>query len=324
MQKNSINYGIISTASIVPRFVNGIKESCNGNVIAISSRSLEKAEAMGRELEIPEFYDDYQVLIKDPRIDCIYIPLVNNLHYPFAFEALTNDKNVILEKPFVLHEKDGLELKRIAYERNLFITEAVKTPFLPVFQDVKELIDSKELGNIHIMSFRQSYSGNNYSQGWNRIKESGGGALYGNEAYFLTMAEYHAGKIKSYSALATFRDEYAESQFTASLLLQNGVLATCTVSSETLLNNGLTIYLDKGRIEIPDYWKASAAYVYEGNELIRKIEYPCRYEMKYEIKHFNDCMLNNMNESPVIPLDDSIRHIRICEDLYEQWSGKHD
>jgi len=38
-----IKYGILSTASIVERFVNGINESHDGVVEAIASRSLDKA-----------------------------------------------------------------------------------------------------------------------------------------------------------------------------------------------------------------------------------------------------------------------------------------
>ena len=322
MNKTTVNYGIISTASIVPRFVNGIRESGNGNVIALSSRSIDKARALSQQLNIPEYYDDYHILLNDERIDCIYVPLVNSLHYPFAKEALLHGKNVVMEKPFVLHKEEGIELKQLARERNLFITEAVKTPFLPVFKDVKRIIESKEYGNVHMMLFRQSYVGSNYTKGWNTLKACGGGALYGNEAYFLTMTEYLCGRITDYRGLASYRDSDSESQCTVSVLTENNVLAISTVSSEVLLNNGLFIYLDNARIEIPDYWKGKKAYLYQGNELIQEYNYPCKYEMQYEIRHFNEFMLNGLLESPVIPLDDSIRHIEICEDLYSEWTKK--
>ena len=117
MNKTTVNYGIISTASIVPRFVNGIRESGNGNIIALSSRSLDKAKVLSEQLGISEYYDDYHILLNDERIDCVYVPLVNSLHYPFAKEALLHGKNVVMEKPFVLHKEEGIELKQIAWER---------------------------------------------------------------------------------------------------------------------------------------------------------------------------------------------------------------
>lgn len=47
-----IKYGILSTASIVDRFVKGIRESHSGEVMAIASRSLDKAMIYARKLNI--------------------------------------------------------------------------------------------------------------------------------------------------------------------------------------------------------------------------------------------------------------------------------
>lgn len=47
-----IKYGILSTASIIERFVNGINESHDGVVEAIASRSLDKAMIQAGRLNI--------------------------------------------------------------------------------------------------------------------------------------------------------------------------------------------------------------------------------------------------------------------------------
>lgn len=49
-------YGIVSTASIVPRFVEGLRLA-GDEVIAIASRDLSKASAMAQKLGIPNAYD---------------------------------------------------------------------------------------------------------------------------------------------------------------------------------------------------------------------------------------------------------------------------
>ena len=51
-----IRYGILSTASIVDRFVAGIRESGDGYVQAIASRSLEKAKIAAERLNIDNYY----------------------------------------------------------------------------------------------------------------------------------------------------------------------------------------------------------------------------------------------------------------------------
>ena len=39
-----LRYGILSTSSIAPRFIAGVRESSKGQIVALSSRSLEKAK----------------------------------------------------------------------------------------------------------------------------------------------------------------------------------------------------------------------------------------------------------------------------------------
>ena len=40
----NLNYGILSTSSIAPRFIAAVREMNAGNIVALSSRTKEKAE----------------------------------------------------------------------------------------------------------------------------------------------------------------------------------------------------------------------------------------------------------------------------------------
>lgn len=319
MTVSKLNYGIISTASIAPRFVGAMKKCPTAAVLAVSSRSLEKARSFAAEHDIPLFHDDYHEILDNPDIDAVYIPLINSLHYPFAREALSAGKHVIMEKPFVMNRWQGEELKRLAKERNLFITEAVKTIFLPVHQEIKKIIDSRELGELHFMEFRQSYTSGEYVDGWNKERASGGGVLYGNEAYFFTMAEYYGGEIQSCSGEASYGRHDVEDQMSLALRLSNNSIAVNNVSTNVLFSNGLTMHLSKGKIEVPDYWKARTAQIYQDGRLLRTIEHPCEYELMYELLHYNECILKGLNESPVTPLEKSIKYISLCEQLLTVW-----
>ena len=107
---NTVRYGILSTASIVPRFVKGMELCGNGTVDAIASRDIHKAETAAQELGIKKAYGDYHELLDDPDIDAVYIPVINSLHYTYAKDALNKGKHVIVEKPFVLHASEAEEL----------------------------------------------------------------------------------------------------------------------------------------------------------------------------------------------------------------------
>ena len=64
---------------------------------------------------------------------------------------------MLVEKPFVLYPEQGEQLKELAAEKGLFLTEAIKAPFLPVLKEVKSIIDSGRFGPLYLMTFRQSY-----------------------------------------------------------------------------------------------------------------------------------------------------------------------
>lgn len=313
-----IRFGILSAASIVPRFVRGLEQSGAGTVTAIASRTVEKARQAAAELGIERFYGSYEDLLADSEIEAVYIPLINSLHFPYARKALLAGKHVVMEKPFVLHSEEAEELAVLAAGKNLFITEAVKTPFLPVYAELKRILDEKKYGNIQFMEFKQSYTSGPYVTGWNKKKETGGGVLYGNEAYFFHMAEFLAGKFVSVTGSATFGQE-VEDQCSLCGVTENNVLATLAVSTKTLFRNGLVIYLDDARIEIPDYWKASEVSVYQGNELKEHLSFPCQYEFRYELAHYCQCIHEGKTGSPVTPVSNSARYIEWCEKLYRSW-----
>ncbi|MBR0385342.1 MAG: Gfo/Idh/MocA family oxidoreductase [Erysipelotrichaceae bacterium] len=321
MNKEIIRYGIISTASIAPRFARAMERTDNGRVMAVSSRSLDKAKAFAEEHDIPQFYDDYHKILEDPDIDAVYLPLVNSLHYPFARDALEAGKHVLVEKPFVLYPEQGEQLKELAAEKGLFLTEAIKAPFLPVLKEVKSIIDSGRFGPLYLMTFRQSYVRGRYNSGWNKQKKYGGGVLYGNEAYFMSIAEMMGGKFRHITGSPTYTVHDVEDQCALTAVMENNVLATSTVSTNVLLKNGLTLYLENARIEIPDYWKSREAFIYQNDELMETISIPCDYEMVYELQHYNECIQKGLLSSPVVTLESSIRYIELCRQLYDSWES---
>ena len=315
MIDGKVNYGVVSTAGIAPRFISASRCTDNSIFTAVASRDIEKARIFAAENGIEKYYGTYQELYDDPEIDAVYVPTVNLTHYQCAKDALAAGKHVIVEKPMVMYKWQAEELFALAREKNLFITEAIKVLFLPVIKEIKEIIDSGLYGRIRFMEFKQSYVESRYNGGWMKEKSMGGGLIYGNEAYFLSVCDYLCGGVKDYRTLVTYGDSSVENQVCVSMILNGNILATSCVSSEILFDNGLKIYLEKGRIEIPDYWKARKAYIYVKGELVRTLEYPVEFEMQYELQHFSECIIKGRTQSDVTTPELSLRNIEICEEL---------
>ena len=110
-------YGILSTASIVPRFINALRESGRGEVVAIASRSEEKAAEKAKEWNIPKSYGSYEALLADPEVEVVYVAMINSEHYTYTLKALEAGKHVICEKPFTLNHEHARHLFQVAREK---------------------------------------------------------------------------------------------------------------------------------------------------------------------------------------------------------------
>lgn len=115
-----VKYGIVSTAQVVPRFIDGVRLTDNGEVAAVSSRTLEAAQAFAMKHNIPKAYGSHAELYADPELDVIYIATYNKGHFPEAKQALLAGKNVLLEKPFTLTLAEAEELFELAREKIYF------------------------------------------------------------------------------------------------------------------------------------------------------------------------------------------------------------
>jgi predicted dehydrogenase len=82
-----LRWGILSTAKIGGRVIPAIHESSNGEVLAVGSRDLERAQRFAAEMNIPRTYGSYEALIADPDIDAVYNPLRRRGQGGFVREA---------------------------------------------------------------------------------------------------------------------------------------------------------------------------------------------------------------------------------------------
>lgn len=313
-----VRIGILSTASIVGRFVAASREVEGAQVTAIASRDFSRARACADELGINRAYDSYEELLRDPEVDAVYIPLVNSLHYPLAMAALDAGKHVLVEKPMCLRPEEAERIFATARERGLFATETVKNPFLPVNQQVRNILRSGTLGRIRTMDFTQSYAASAYTSGWNRELAMGGGCWIANEAYFLYLAEFLGGRIETWSGLASFGESDVEEQCTALVRMEGDILASCRISSHVEMENRLVIWCDKGSVTIPEYWKARTATVRFADGREERIEHPCAHEMRYELEHYCSCIEQGLVESPVTSAERTVRYLEITSAIREQ------
>ena len=293
-----IRFGILSTSSIAPRFIAGVRAAEAGEILALSSRTQEKAEEKARLWHIPRAYGSHEALLADPEVDAVYISTVNALHYPWAKAALEAGKHVICEKPCTTQPEHTRALFRLAREKGLFFMEAEKMLFLPTLLEVRRRIEAGDLGEIHMVQLSHSFPGS--YNGWMFDKEAGGGPLLSSGIYAVQLLLWLFGPIEEISGKASRLDSGVEWQYILTGRTESGILFSIHNSTRGVLDNAARICGSQGWVEIPEYWKARKATFHISGKDPETVEHPCQHELSYEAAHIRDCLEQGLLTSPVV------------------------
>ena len=267
-----LHYGILSTSSIAPRFIAAVREANAGQILALSSRTLEKAKEKAAQWDIPTAYGSHRELLEDERINIVYISTVNTQHYPWAKAALEAGKHVICEKPCTTREAQTRELYALAREKGLFFMEAEKMLFLPALLEVRRRILAGDLGEVTMADLSHSFPA--AYNGWMFDKEAGGGPLLSSGIYAVQLLLWLFGPVADIRGTGSFLDSGVEWQYILTGRTESGVIFSAKNSTKAVLDNTARIFGSKGYVEIPEYWKARKVIFHiEGKE--EYLVFPC-------------------------------------------------
>ena len=308
-----LRYGILSTSSIAPRFIAAVRACSKGEIVAVSSRSLSKAQEKAAQWEIPTAYGSHEQLLQDEKVNIVYISNVNAQHYPWAKAALLAGKHVICEKPCTTTSAQTAELYDLAKEKGLFFMEAQKMLFLPAVLEAKKRL--ADLGKVTMMELSHSFPGS--YNGWMFDKEAGGGPLLSSGIYAVQLIHWLFGAITQISGTASM-EKGVEWQYILTGITETGVLFSAKNSTRAVLDNTCRIFGERGYLELPNYWKAQKVIFHiDGEE--ETLEFPCLYELSYEAEHIADCLNKGLTNSPVITKELSLSGIEAIEKVKQQW-----
>ncbi len=114
-------------------------------------------------------------MIDDPEVELVDIASRSPEHVEHALAALAAGKDVFLEKPIALTYPQALQLKTAAESSEAQIYFRHNRRFEPAFQEIRKIIASGILGQVHAIKLRRgSFQRRN---DWQAIIDCGGGQL---------------------------------------------------------------------------------------------------------------------------------------------------
>src|SRR5437763_6034145 len=146
----TLNWGIIGAGSIAKTFAKGVAKSRTGKVVAIGSRTLEKARAFGEELGIERRYGSYEEVLGDGGVQAVYIATPHPEHAPWAIRSAEAGKHILCDKPIGLNSGEAMAIVEAARQNDVFLMEAFMYRCHPQTHKLVELLRQNAIGKVEV------------------------------------------------------------------------------------------------------------------------------------------------------------------------------
>jgi len=246
--------GLLSTARINHKLVVGARLVDDVDVVAVGSRSRERAAAHAQDLDLPgaRAHGSYEEVLADPDVDAVYIALPNADHVPWSIRALEAGKHVLCEKPLTSRLADASHAFDVAERAGLVLTEAFMWRHHPQTARMAELIEAGTIGEVRAV--RAAFSFPLHAPGDLRLSaELDGGALMDVGCYCVSGARRILGEPDLVGATQVLADG-VDVRFAAWMRFAGDRTATFDCGFDLADRDELEVIGSQGALFLDDPW----------------------------------------------------------------------
>ena len=319
MTKNT-RIGIIGCGWIAEKRAITLQGMEKVEAYAIASRDLNKAETFAQKWNFTRAYGSYEEMLDDELVDLVYIATPHSHHYAHTRLSLLKGKPVLCEKAFTANAKETEELLQLAKEKNLFLTEAIWTRYMPLSQTICELVDNGAIGRPQLLTANLCYP--NYHKERMHKPELAGGALLDLGVYTLNFAAMVFGTdiIRTTSACIK-TDTGVDAQNSITLEYADGKMAILCSSQMAKSDRQGIISGDKGFMIVDNINNPQKVSVYDSDYQLTAV-YNCPPQItgyEYQVYASIEALENGWLESPFMPHQETLRIMRQMDELRKEW-----
>ncbi len=321
---NPLRWGILAPGRISRQFCQGVQKLPDAEVVAVGSRSQERADTFGTEFNIPARYGTYEALVADPNVDAVYIASPHPQHREHCLLAINASKAVLCEKPFTVNAKEAEEVIQAARAAGVFLMEAMKTRFFPAMYKVRELLAEGAIGEPRLLQADFGFRTGFNPEGRLFAPELAGGALLDVGVYCVSLASMvFGGEPERVTGMATLGETSVDEQSAMVLGYSGGQLAILSTAIRTSTMNEATIFGTEGWLRLPkSAWGPRAYILSRDNGQVTEV--PTEGNgFDYEADEVHRCLRAGRLESDIMPLDETLSIMRTLDKIRAGWGLKY-
>lgn len=315
-----IRVGILGCGNIAPSMamaLHGIRE--NIVLYACAARDINKSRRFSLMYGAEKAYGSYDEMLRDPKVDLVYIATPHSEHYKHMMMCLDNNKPILCEKTFTTDAKQAEDIIKLSKDKKLFVAEAIPMLYQPIIKNMVNKIRNGSIGNVLSLNANLVFQLLDVPRLIN--PELGGGALLELGVYPLSLAKMIMGKeSKSIIALYDTNEDGVDIFDTIVIDYGEQKKAILQAGINGVGNSKALIIGTKGFMEIDDILRPLIIKIYDEKKvLIETIKAPqCDNYMEYEVIAAAYAIANKLDEVDECCRRDIIERMQIIDEIKNQ------
>jgi predicted dehydrogenase len=308
-----VRWGILSTARINAAMIPPLRESPESELVAVASRTQERAEEYAREHGIPHAYGSYDALLAAPDVEAVYISLPNGPHVEWSIRALEAGKHVLCEKPLARFPADVESAFAAAERAGRLLMEAFMWRHHPQTRRLAELVREGAIGELRLVRATFSFL---LRPGDVRLDPLlAGGSLMDVGCYCVSGSRLLAGEPVEAVARQVLGPSGVDMRLAGTLVFPGDVLAQLDCAFDLPERQGLEVVGSEGELRVATPWGIGEP----GITLVRGRDAE-RFEVepadRYRLQADNFSRAVRGLEEPLLGRADALGQARAIDALY--------
>lgn len=287
---------------------------------AVASRDLSRAEEFAKEWGFEKAYGSYEELAADPEVELVYVASPHSHHYEHAKLCLEHGKHVLVEKAFTVNATQAEDLMKLAREKQVLLTEAIWTRYMPSRKMIHDLLESGIIGKVSSLTANLGYPLMDVP----RLvqPELAGGALLDLGVYSITMALmlFHE-EITDVVSAAVFSPEGVDWMNSITLTFADGKMAVLNSNMTARTDCRAIVNGDEGYMEITEINNPEEIRVFDRDGKLREcFQVPEQINgYEYEVLACIRAIGEGKMECEEMPHSETLRVMRLMDQIRGQW-----
>jgi xylose dehydrogenase (NAD/NADP) len=260
----TLRLGLLSTADINRSLLGGARVAEGVEVVAVASRSRERAEAYAAQHGLGRAHGSYEALLEDPGVDAVYVPLPNSLHVPWSIRALEAGKHVLSEKPLTRRTEEAEAAFDAADRAGLVLAEAFMWRHHAQAHKLRELVAEEAVGPLRMIRAGFSFdifAGRDRAGDVRLQAGLDGGALMDVGCYCVSAMRLLAGEPEAVAAHQVLGGDGVDVRLSATLRFAGDVLGVLDCGIDMVPTAFLEVVGTKGSLFLGDPWHSRSTRI---------------------------------------------------------------